>query len=229
MPPDLSPNPAPGPVRDPSPELLSDEVIVARVRAGEVRLFELLMRRYNQRMYRVIRSVLGSEEETEDVMQEAYVNAFAHLGTFEFRAQFSTWLVKIALYEAYARKRRAARHTALSDPESEEDAMTAPLRTPEDRASDRELSTFLEEAITALPEGFRSVFVLRAVEELSQAETAEVLDIAEETVKTRLHRARGRLQEALLDRVDRALPAVFGFQAARCDRVVSNVLGRIRG
>jgi RNA polymerase sigma-70 factor (ECF subfamily) len=215
------------PVPEPIAETLTDGQIVMRVRAGEVALFEHVMRRYNQRVYRAVRSIVSSNEEAEDVMQEAYVKAYANLGGFEFRAQLSTWLVKIAVHEAFARNRRARRFESLDDTEPEEHAMTSPVRSPEQRSSDRELSGFLEEAILDLPEAFRSVFLLRAVEELSAAETADILDIPEETVKTRLHRAKSRLQSNLLDRVGTSLPSVFGFHAIRCDRVVFHVLERI--
>jgi RNA polymerase sigma-70 factor (ECF subfamily) len=209
------------------PETLTDAQIVERVRAGEPALFELLMRRYNQRVYRAVRSIVASNEEAEDVMQEAYVRAYASLGSFEFRALFSTWLVKIAVYEAFGRKKRSRRFDSLDDSAPEDHAMESPTRTPEQRSSDRELSGILEQAILGLPETFRAVFVLRAVEELSVEETADILDIPAETVKTRLHRAKSRLQSDLLDRVGSSLPAVFGFHAVRCDRIVSNVLARI--
>jgi RNA polymerase sigma-70 factor (ECF subfamily) len=211
------------------PENLTDAEIVERVRAGEVALFELVMRRYNQRVYRAVRSIVSSDAEAEDVMQEAYVKAYANLGTFEFRARLSTWLIKIAVYEAFARKRRARRFESFDESDLEHPAMASPVQSPEQLSSNRELSGFLEQAILGLPEGFRAVFVLRAVEELSAAETAEILDIPEETVKTRLHRAKGRLQTDLLDRLGTSLPSVFGFHAVRCDRVVAHVLARIRG
>lgn len=212
-----------------TPESLTDAQIVARVLGGEVALFELVMRRYNQRIYRAVRCIVSSDEEAEDVMQEAYVNAYAHLGSFGFRAQLSTWLVKIAVYEAFARKRRARRvdPTDISDPEVF--PMESPIRNPEQAAGDRELGAILERAVFGLPESFRTVFVLRAVEGLSVSETAEALEIPEETVKTRLHRARGLLRSSLTERAGKALPTVFGFHDSRCDRVVHAVLARIRG
>jgi RNA polymerase sigma-70 factor (ECF subfamily) len=140
----------------------------------------------------------------------------------------STWLTRIAVHEAFARVRRGRRFDHDVDPESEELVMPHPEnRTPETRASDHEHRALLEEAIDALPEHYRTVFVLRAVEELSVAETAEVLELSEETVKTRLHRARIALQESLLERTRAATSAVFGFHLSRCDRVVNAVLERI--
>jgi RNA polymerase sigma-70 factor (ECF subfamily) len=210
------------------PESLSDEQIVTRVLAGESALFELVMRRYNQRVYRAVRSIVQSNDEAEDVMQEAYVSAYAHLEDFAFRARFSTWLVKIAVHEALARKRRGQRFTPL-EPEEEAQVMASSTRNPEQRVSDEELGGMLEQAIDGLPEGFRTVFVLRAVEQLSVSETAEVLAIPAETVKTRLHRARGLLRTALVERVGTTLPSVFDFHESRCDLVVGRVLDRIRG
>jgi RNA polymerase sigma-70 factor (ECF subfamily) len=204
---------------------LTDEDLVARVRGGQVRLFEHLMRRHNQRVYRAARAIVRDEAEAEDVMQDAYVRAYEHLAEFEGRARFSTWVTRIAVHEAFARVRRARRFDAL-DAESEERAMT-PGPSPEQCASDHEMRGVLERAIDTLPEDFRAVFMLRAVEELSGAETAECLGIPEETVKTRLHRARGRLQEAVLTTLEPSLPRAFEFQRPRCDRVVAGVLRRI--
>lgn len=215
------------PLRTPEPAL-SDEEIVRRVLAGEVELFELLMRRYNRRMYRVVRAILRNDYEAEDVMQEAYVKAYAHLQSFAGRARFSTWLTRIAVHEAFARSRQGRRLELVADADAETRTMSVPLPTPEQTASDRELGGILERAIEELPESYRSVLVLRLVEQLSVEETSEVLDLSEEAVKTRLHRARGVLQQRLSERVGAALPTLFDFGNARCDRVVSNVLQRIR-
>lgn len=211
------------------PESLTDEQVVGRVLAGESALFELLMRRHNQRVYRAVRSIVLSNEEAEDVMQEAYVSAYTHLEGFAFRSQLSTWLIKIAIHEAFARKKRARRLTPLDAADPEAQVMVSSIRSPEQRVSDQELGGMLERAIDDLPEGFRTVFVLRAVEQLSVTETAEVLAISEDTVKTRLHRARSLLRKALVERVGTALPSVFDFHQSRCDRVVARVLERIQG
>ena len=224
------------------PDSYPDEEVVNRVRGGEVALFEVLMRRHNRRAYRTARAILQNDAEAEDVMQEAYVNAYAHLGDFAGRAQFSTWLLRIVVNEALARRRRTLRLVPLSgagaagagsdgshgSEDREVQSMTSRTRDPEESASDHELGRLLEQSVDTLPEGFRSVFVLRAVEQLSVAETAEVLGIPEETVKTRHHRARGLLQDSLLNRVGTALPSLFDFHLSRCDRVVVGVLARIR-
>lgn len=206
---------------------MDDDQVIERVCAGEIELFEVVMRRYNQRIYRTVRSILRDDDEAVDVMQEAYLNAYSHLRDFSGRARFSTWLTRIAVHEAFARLRRRRRLEPLEDSDSE-DLMTSQSPGPDERASDGELRAFLEDAVDTLPEAFRTTFMLRAVEHLSVAETAEVLGIPEETVKTRHHRARERLQNALTERVGEALPELFGFHRPRCDKVVAYVLGRIR-
>jgi RNA polymerase sigma-70 factor (ECF subfamily) len=207
----------------------SDDELVARVRAGELALFEELMRRHNTRVYRAARAIVRDDAEAEDVMQDAWVRAYEHLAEFEGRARFSTWLTRIAVHEALARVRRSKRLTALDD-QAQEAAMTTPIdASPEQQASDVEMLGVIERAVTALPDDFRSVFVLRAVEGMSGAETAECLGIAEETVKTRLHRARARIQEQLQKDVESGLGRVYDFHRSRCDRVVAAVLQRIRG
>jgi RNA polymerase sigma-70 factor (ECF subfamily) len=207
---------------------LTDEEIVARVRAGETQLFELIIRRHNQRIYRAARAILRDDAEAEDVMQDAYVRAYAHLHEFEGRAHFSTWLTRIAVHEALARLRRRRRFQPIDAGSQETQSMpTAPRSTPEQQASDGEIRTVVEKAIDSLPDDFRSVFVLRAVEEMSGAETAECLGIPEETVKTRLHRARARLQETLLQALEPAAPRAYEFHLSRCDRVVAVVFARL--
>jgi RNA polymerase sigma-70 factor (ECF subfamily) len=209
-----------------APITMTDEDLVARVRAGETHLFELIMRRNNQRLYRAARAILKENDEAEDVMQDAYVRAFEHLHEFEGRARLSTWLTRIAVNEAIARVRRGRRFAPLES-RPEELAMSPQPNTPEAHASDGEMRAALEQAISELPEEFRVVFVLRAVEEMSGAETAECLGIPEETVKTRLHRARGRLQETLRAAFETKLSGAYEFQKPRCDRVVAAVLRRI--
>jgi RNA polymerase sigma-70 factor (ECF subfamily) len=203
---------------------LLDEEVVERVRAGELGLFEIIMRRYNQRLYRTARAITGDDDEAQDVVQAAYVRAYASLDQFAGRASFVTWLTRIAAHEAFARLRRRGRFVAI------EDAMptiSSTTRGPEQRVSDRELAQALEAAIDALPDVYRSVFVLRDVEGLSTAETAECLEITVQTAKTRLHRARTLLRSHLVASARAALPAAFPFAGARCDAVVAGVLVRI--
>ncbi len=201
----------------------TDEHVIERVLEGDVQLFELIMRRYNERLYRAVRSILRDEVEAEDAMQAAYLHAYQHLRDFAGRSSFATWLTRIAIHEALGRRRRALRTVALE----EEPAMTSPVRSPEDGAGDEEHRRLLAAAIDALPEHFRTVFVLRQVQELSVEETARCLDLRPETVKTRLHRARALLRRALMEQMDPALPRALPFEAPRCDRVVAAVLARI--
>jgi RNA polymerase sigma-70 factor, ECF subfamily len=215
---------------------LSDSRLVERVRAGDAAAFELIMRRHNRRLFRLARSVLRNAAEAEDVVQETYVRAFAKLDDFKGPDGFPAWLARIAYNEALGRARGAERvvslHDYVSDGDGDGDArhletMTSPHPDPERLTGYGELRRMLEDAIDALPDDFRAVFVLRAVEGMSVAETAAALSIPPETVKTRLHRARRRLQEALGARFEALMPAAFEFGGARCDRIVAAVLARI--
>lgn len=210
---------------------MSDEELVRQIREGNTALFEILMRRYNTRLYRVARSILRDDAEAEDVMQQAYVNAYIHLDQFADRAKFSTWLTKIAVYEALARTRKAKRETSVADTGDAEgtfmDRLPSPDLTPEATAYGRELGGLLEGAVAALPESFRSVFMLRDVEGMSTSETAESLGINEDTVKTRLFRARAHLRRHLTAQIGVEAPGAFQFHATRCDRVVRAVMERI--
>jgi len=210
---------------------MTDEQVIARVRAGETELFEIVMRRYNRRLYRVSRAILHDEAEAEDVMQQAYVNAYLHLDQFEERSSFATWLTKIAVYEALARARRRSRFQSIDSTREGEsgtmDALKSTEADPERQASLDEVGRLLEAAIEALPEHYRMVFVMRDVEGMSTAETAGSLDLAEETVKTRLHRARLSLRQTLQERAGLAAAGAFPFNADRCDRVVTTFFARI--
>jgi RNA polymerase sigma-70 factor (ECF subfamily) len=209
------------------PSPLTDEEIVARVCAGEDALFEHLMRRHNPRVYRTARAILRDESEAEDVMQDAFVRAYEHLRDFDGRARFSTWLTRIAVHEALARLRRGKRSSALDSHVGVPLMSTRPPPNPEQQLSEAEMRAALEAAVAKLPDDFRSVFVLRAVESMSGAETADCLGIPEETVKTRLHRARARLQELLISSIEPGLPHIYEFHLSRCDRVVAAVFKRI--
>ena len=209
--------------------VLTDEEVVRRVIEGEPALFEILMRRYNQRLFRITRSIVTNDHEAEDIIQDAYVRAYEHLSQFEGRARFSTWLTKIAIYEAYARVRRVdyQKVDSLSVLEDNGLDLKSEERDPERQIYTGELRLALEKAFDALPDGYRSVFMMREVEGLSTAETAECLEISEENVKTRLHRARASLQRELYTLAGAEGNGAFQFLGARCDRVVARVLERI--
>ena len=215
---------------------LPDEEIVRRVRAGDSAVFEILMRRHNQRVYRVVRAVVKDEADVEDVMQQAYINAFTHLHQFEDRSQFSTWLIRIALHEAFGRRRKmqraettTARNRSDVDDDRGEfmDTLTSPEADPERQAYAQELHRVLEAAVDTLPEAYRTVFMLRDIEGLSTSETGQGLGLGDEAVKTRLHRARVMIRRAVTVRIGEVAAGAFQFHAPRCDRVVSAVLARV--
>jgi RNA polymerase sigma-70 factor (ECF subfamily) len=189
------------------------------------------MRRYNQRLYRTARAIVKDDSLAEDVMQEAYLQAFAHLGQFGGQARFSTWLTRIAVHEALARVRRS-RRLADFDLISEEEHLSmslphSPPQDPEHQAYRQELCELLESSIETLPGALRAAYVLRDVEGLSTAEAAECLEISEDALKTRLSRARALLRDELYARAGTAAAEAFSFHASRCDRVAAAVLERI--
>ncbi len=210
---------------------IGDESLVKRVLEGDTALFEILMRRHNQRLYRIARAVLRDDAEAEDVMQDAYVRAYEHLSQFEGRSRFSTWLSRIAFHEALARVRRRKRVQQLEAiPENERDTMPSLRSTamsPEQEASNSEVQRLLEEEVNALPDNYRTVFVLRDVEEIDAAEVAEILNITPDNVKMRLFRARAFLRKRLYLRAGAQSQEAFLFHASRCDRVVNTVFEKL--
>jgi len=219
---------AANPVINPEVQAWADEEVVSRVLAGETALFEILMRRHNQRIYRIVRGILDDDGEAEDVMQDAYVRAYQHLGQFEGRSTFVTWLTRIAMHEAFARVERLKRQTNLNDDEIAHMTPTpASSDSPERNVANRELHRALEAAILSLPPKYRTVMMVRDVEELSTAEAARVLEISQEAVKVRLHRARALVRRALYRQSGVCARELFPFPATRCDRVVAAVLARI--
>ena len=213
----------------------SDMDIVQRVLDGDTASFELIMRRYNRRLYRIARSVLRNDADAEDVVQDAYIRAYEHLSGFEGKGAFSAWLTKIALNEALGRLRgadAARSRISFDDPEESEEAnymanLITSLPSPEQNAARGEVRHLLESAIDALPDAYRMTFILCGVEEMSVAETADCLDVEQATVKTRYHRARNILRHQLSSLVDSTVGEVFSFDGARCDRIVSGVFLRL--
>lgn len=204
----------------------TDEAIVQRVLNGDRASFERILRRYNQRLYRVARSILGSDRDAEDVVQEAYLNAYRHLAEFAGRSSFATWLTRIAVHEASARRRRQRRvrlvewhavEALTMDSSPEADAV----------ASTQELGAVLREAIDELPAEYRVVFTLRLVEELSTEDTAVCLGLSPANVKVRLHRARARLRETIERRLGEDVRRLYQFDGERCDRIVRSVMSRL--
>jgi len=213
-------------------ERWTDEEVVDLVRAGDTALYEIILRRYNQRLYRVARAIVRDDGEAEDVMQAAYVRAYEHLGQFAGRAPFSAWLTRIAVHEALLRLRKRGRIDQLDDSDIVGGAglnMAETSPDPEQITTRAELRQLLEEAILDLPEQYRAVLMLRDVEELSTAETADALSLNEENVKVRLHRGHGMVRSWLLARVGANAKDAFPFMGLRCDRVVRNVLAKVAG
>ena len=220
-----------GPSAGPNQAEGTDEDVIRQVLAGNTAMFELLMRRYNERVYRVARAIVRDELEAEDVMQQAYVNAFTHLRQFHGAARFSTWLTRIAINEALARVRRRGKYDAFDDDLSNVEPMMVinPGQNPERQAFAGELRDLLEWAIDTLADWTREVFVLREVEGLSTSEVADTLGVSEDVVKTRLSRGRAALRRVLLERTGASAPDAFRFNRPRCDSVVQHVMVRIAG
>ncbi|WP_233858260.1 RNA polymerase sigma factor [Paraburkholderia sp. HD33-4] len=223
----------------PVPAADDDVQIVRRIVAGDHDAFELLMRRHNRRLYRLARATLRNDAEAEDALQDAYLNAYKAIAQFRGDARLFTWLSRLVLNECFARMRRDARRQnvlpMLDDCPDDEQMSTAmdPMTTydhsaPDQAAARAEIRALLERKLDALPSGFRTVFVLRSVEEMSVEETAQCLDISEATVRSRHFRAKVLLRESLADEVEKLGPEIFEFGGTRCDSVVAAVLARLR-
>jgi len=212
---------------------LTDLELVARVRSGDRQAMEPLMRRHNRSLYRTARAILRDDTEAEDAVQDAYVQAFRNLEAFRGESAFSTWIVRIAANEALMRRRRNVRRSEvipinhengelLMDEIAQDDSAG-----PEQQASGAQLRRLLEKRIDALPDLYRAVFVMRAVEEMSVEETAAALDLPAATVRTRFFRARALMRNSIEQEVDQALLGTFSFDGERCDRIVAGVLAEL--
>lgn len=215
-----------------------DTELVERAAGGEEAAFEAIMRRHNRLLFRTARSILKSDAEAEDALQDAYLHAWRALAGFRADARLSTWLVRIVANEALGRLRR--RHTPVkpldttmktTETETQASLADSPDRLPDRVAMRAQLRKLLEARIDLLPDAFRTVFMLRAVQEMSVAEVAEALEIPEATVRTRFFRARSLMRESLASDIDVELADAFAFDGARCDRIVATVLakGRVAG
>jgi RNA polymerase sigma-70 factor (ECF subfamily) len=211
-----------------------ETALLARTAANDVAAFETLMRRYNSRLFRVARAILKDDAAAEDAVQEGYLEAFRHSGTFRGDAQVSTWLTRIVINQSLMRLRRLKRDRVVVPFESETSTGVS-TRDPADEKGESpdvatlrgEVRRLLERRIDELPTAFRTVFVMRDVEEMSVQETADLLGIPPATVRTRLFRARALLRQAMARDLDSATVDIFGFAGARCDRIVSSVLARV--
>lgn len=212
-----------------------EAALLARTAANDVAAFETLMRRYNSRLFRVARAILRDDAAAEDAVQEAYLEAFRHSGAFRGEAQVSTWLTRIVINQSLMRLRKRKRDRIVVPFATESDS-GAIIDDPADEAAEApdvstlrgEVRRLLERRIDELPASFRTVFVMRDVEEMSVQETADLLGIPPATVRTRLFRARALLRQAMARDLDSATVDIFGFAGDRCDRIVSAVLARLR-
>lgn len=217
------------------PKDASEAELISRAADGDGMAFEVIMRRHNQLLFRTARSILRNDAEAEDVVQESYLRAWRALGTFRAESRLSTWLVRIATNEALGRLRRKGAEVIpleaammSSEPETRAALTDEPERGPEQAVLRSQIRKLMEARIDRLPAAFRTVFMLRAIEELSVEEVAQALEIPEATVRTRFFRARSLLRESLAQDMDSALGDAFSFDGARCDRIVSAVLARGR-
>lgn len=201
---------------------LGDDAIVEKVIAGEVEWFEVIVRRHQQRVYRAVRAILKQESEVEDVMQQAYLSAFTHLRELTGAANFSTWLLRIAVNKALTRLRALGRASGF-DENPDAEPMAPEHEDPKRRLEVQEVLRHLEAAVEELPDIYRVVLVLRELDGLTTLETAECLGITEETVKVRLHRARNLLSSDLTNRIQESKRDIFQFAAPRCDRMVETL------
>lgn len=212
---------------------LPDAELAAQIALGNRAAFEVMMRRYNQPLFRTARSIVRDDAEAEDVLQSAYLHAYQGMGAFRSDARLSTWLTRIVVNQAIAARRKRTRSADVLHLHTESEQMNemnmhpdeAP--TPERTAMQVQLRQRLERGIDALPDAFRVVFVMRAVQEMSGDEVALCLDIPEATVRTRFHRARGLLREMLARELDMAYADVYAFDGERCERIVTSTLVRL--
>jgi RNA polymerase sigma-70 factor (ECF subfamily) len=221
--------------REPSPAEEAD--LAGRIARADHTAFEAMMRRHNGKLFRIARSILKDDTEAEDALQDAYLDAYRHIGDFRGDSRLGTWLTRIVINQALMRLRRQKRHGVVvpfgeqrgNEPaQPEADVVDEKSESPSHAAFRAEVRRMLERRIDELPLAFRTVFVMREVEDLTVEETAECLGIPPATVRTRLFRARALLRETLARDMDQATGDVFGFAGVRCDRIVDRVLARVR-
>lgn len=222
------------------PVSVDDQALMQQAAGGDMRAFDALMRRHNQRLYRAARGILRNEADAEEAVQEAWLKAYAHLHEFQGKAAPLTWLTRIAINEALMRQRRNKSRDAIIQPIASDEQADHLIATqgdfmhllnpaqPDQLASRTELRRLIEARIDALPDHYREVFMLRGVEGLSFAEVAATLDLPQATVRVRYMRARRQLQKALAQDIDRSAGDAFSFAGERCDRIVAGVHERLR-
>lgn len=209
-------------------DTISDHEIITRILNGEKNLYALIVRRYNQRLYRVAMSIINDDAEVEDVMQVAYINAYENLGKFAFKASFSTWLTRILINESLLRLKKRGKSINMNDDIMDKEIYQQhkiEVQTPVAKMLNSELKVALEEAIAQLPEKYRTVFIMREIEDMNVAETKACLDISEVNVKVRLNRAKALLKESLSAFYKKE--DILHFHLTRCDRMIEQVMSKI--
>ena len=213
------------------PQGIDDAQLAARAASGDGAAFELLMRRHNRRLFRVARSVLRDDADAEDALQEAYLAAYRAIRFFRGDSSLATWLSRLVLNQCLSRLRRDKRRenivAIVADADADAESMQPGPDTPDRSLVRAQLRTLIEKKVDELPEAFRTVFVMRCVEEMSVEETADLLAIPEATVRSRHFRARSLLRESLAQEFDLAEQELFGFDGERCDRIVARTLARV--
>lgn len=206
---------------------LSEALIIEKILDGEIELFEILMRRNNELLFRTIRSYIGSESDVEDTMQDTYIKAFEKLYQFKNEAKFSTWLIRIGINEALQRKRKSPKYKtiALDQEDMFLQIEDQNIMDPERKTMYKESSLFMEKAIDTLPEKYKIVYMLKEVEGIGISEISKCLDLTNSNVKVRLHRARIMLRNSILNLTDHS--SIFDFGNSKCDRIVANVMDHI--
>ena len=212
-----------------------EAALITRAVANDQAAVRAIIRQHNRRLYRLARSVLRDDSEAEDVLQDAYVRAFTNLATFRGESGLGTWLARIVLNEALGRLRRRRPTVALTAANQDyappahviRFPLAHPQPDPERSMAQRQIHAMLERAIDELPDAFRTVLVARVIEDMSIEETAALLDLRPETVKTRLHRARALLKDALEKHIGSVLTEAFPFDGRRCERVADAVVARL--
>jgi len=204
---------------------MKEEEIIEQVKNGNKELYELLMRKYNQKLYRIARAIVKDDSDAEDILQDTYLKAYEKLSQFENRSRFSTWIIRILINNANStlNKRKRFDKSVLAEDLVQNKTEDSSPQTPEFQMSNNELKKILEQAIDSLPESLRGVYIMREVEGLSVAETSDCLNISQENVKTRLHRAKAILKDELYKKSKGDID-VFRFGNERCDKVVLSVM-----
>jgi RNA polymerase sigma factor (sigma-70 family) len=207
---------------------ISDNEIIARILAGDKNLYARVIKKYNQRLYRVAMSIINDDAEAEDIMQVTYIKTYEHLGDFAFKASFSTWLTKILINECLLRLKLKKRYVTMNDEAMDHELYLLKINevtTPAAKLMNTELKNILEESIRQLPEKYRTVFVMREIEGLNVADTQDCLAISEANVKVRLSRARVLLKNKLSEFYKKE--DILHFHLTRCDRMVLRIMGKI--